>query len=242
MDNQNFIYTALTWDTAFFGYKVGRLEGKIGSAQDVFTAEKLLHDNHSVCTYYSTTEAIDTENLLGATMHWTMADRKIVFLKTIQNSVQIYNQIRPYSKETADLIKLGDLAIQSGIYSRFNIDERIGKNQFEALYREWMKNSLDRKIAREVLIYWVDNNPAGFVSLGQKQDRGDIGIIAVDHQFRGKGIGKELMKAAEKWFADNGYSQLQVVTQEDNKPACSLYERMGYKIESKSYIYHIWDN
>jgi dTDP-4-amino-4,6-dideoxygalactose transaminase len=30
------------------------------------------------------------------------------------------------------------------------------------------------------------------------------------------------------------------VRQGDNKPACSLYESLGYKVDSMEYFYHIW--
>ena len=63
---------------------------------------------------------------------------------------------------------------------------------------------------------------------------------AVDSIFRGKGIGRILFENAEKWAFENGYNEIQIVTQGDNKPACSLYESLGYKVDSMEYFYHIW--
>jgi dTDP-4-amino-4,6-dideoxy-D-galactose acyltransferase len=77
------------------------------------------------------------------------------------------------------------------------------------------------------------------VTVGEKKHRGDIGIIAVDTEFRGKGIGTALMQSAESWLAKLNYKSMQVVTQGDNKPACKLYENCGYTIESVEYFYHI---
>src|SRR5690606_14128178 len=95
-------------------------------------------------------------------------------------------------------------------------------------------------IAHEVLVFLENSVPSGFVTLGEKKDRADIGIIAVDQNHRGKGIGKALMSSAEKWASDKGYNSIQVVTQGDNVPACLLYESCGYKVESVAFFYHIW--
>ena len=108
------------------------------------------------------------------------------------------------------------------------------------MYTLWMINSINRKIAKEVLVFTEGNDIAGFVTLGEKNNRADIGIIAVDLNFRGKGIGKTLMYSAEKWFSNLGYQSIQVVTQGDNSPACRLYESCGYKVDTVSYFYHIW--
>ena len=58
------------------------------------------------------------------------------------------------------------------------------------MYALWMINSLNRQIAREVLVFSDNNDLSGFVTLGEKNTRADIGIIAVDHISRGKGMGK----------------------------------------------------
>ncbi len=91
-----------------------------------------------------------------------------------------------------------------------------------------------------MLVFSADKEIDGFVTLGQKNNRGDIGIIAVDGKQRGKGIGKSLMLSAEQWFANHGYTDMQVITQGGNEAACRLYESCGFTIEKTEYVYHIW--
>ena len=95
-------------------------------------------------------------------------------------------------------------------------------------------------MAKEVFIYQENQIIAGFVTLGEKKSRAEIGIIAVDNNYRGKGIGKSLMFAAENWFAGKKYNEIRVVTQGDNLPACRLYESCGYKTDNVEYFYHLW--
>lgn len=133
-----------------------------------------------------------------------------------------------------------NLAIQSGVFSRFNIDKMIGRDKFEELYRIWIIKSVNREIANEVIVYNHNDDIAGYLTIGEKNNRADLGMGAVDSKYRGKGIGRILFENAEKYAFDQGYEDIQIVTQGDNIPACKLYEKLGYSIESKEYFYHIW--
>ncbi len=156
----------------------------------------------------------------------SLVDSKTTFSKDINSELQIHSSVSSIGIDDFDK-NIVDLAIQSGIYSRFNADPKIGKEKFEELYTLWIKNSLDRKIASEVFAFKEAGKITGIVTLVEKNGIADIGIISVDHTHRGKGIGKILMQSAESWFGNQGYAAIQVVTQGQNLPACKLYEACG---------------
>lgn len=52
--------------------------------------------------------------------------------------------------------------------------------------------------------------------------------VAVHPEFRGKGVGTSLMKAAEK-IAENRYQYLTLAVMENNTTALGLYQKLGYK-------------
>ena len=98
-------------------------------------------------------------------------------------------------------------------------------------------------MALEVLVYSVDEVLAGFITITNKSKTlTDIGLVAVDPKFQGKGIGGVLVEAAEKYSFVNGYKEIQVVTQEYNKNAVKLYQKKGFDLYNKTYIYHYWRN
>lgn len=222
----------LKWDSDFFGYKVARLSSSVASGAALVTAYRT-----GVELLYW---ANQTERQVCSDFYdFNLVDCKTIYYKTIGNSLPQEASIKAFegSKPTAALIAL---AIESGAFSRFNVDKKIGRDAFEALYQRWIEASVEKKIAKEVLVLEEAGRLAGFVTLGEKNGRADIGIIAVDADFRGKGIGKKLMQAAESWFVAAGYETMQVVTQGDNAAACRLYESCGFAVEEVSYFYHAW--
>jgi GNAT superfamily N-acetyltransferase len=76
----------------------------------------------------------------------------------------------------------------------------------------------------------------GFLSLQRHfSEAWDINCIAVDLEYRGKGIGRTLQKCAEEWLVGLGATILQVKTLAESHPSTSyaetrkFYESMGYK-------------
>jgi len=225
-------FEILQWDSDFFNFKVAKINNGV-LLNDAFF-EKLHHENVQLAYYSSKNKLTETSNEYYT---FGLVDEKVTFLKEIEQSPLIRNT-ESYSEKYPDK-QLINLAIESGIYSRFNVDPKIGKKKFEELYTQWIIKSVSKEIADDVLVYKTGGKIAGFVTIGQKNGRADIGIIAVDKDYRGKGIGKTLMKTAENFYF-NKLKLIQVVTQGDNLPAIKLYEGCGYKIEKVEFLYHLW--
>lgn len=230
----------LDWDTSFFGFKVSKVSDVINSKSELVELLDLIKDKGIKLTYYSSENELNSVPGGLGELDIKKVDRKITFEKTIDQKCEYHSCIESFHKDFPNQ-KLIDLAIESGVHSRFRFDERIDKVKFEDLYRQWITNSVNRKIANEVLIFVKDNEIAGFVTIGDKMGHAEIGMIAVDNAFRGKGIGRALMSGAEKWSFEHQYDHIVVVTQAANLAACGLYQNCGYQVKSKEYFYHIWN-
>ena len=236
----SFTLNKLAWDSDFFDFSVGKIEGTLKNNSDLMLLESLTKSNGILLCYYSATQEIPSSFHKSKRLEFALVDKKVTYRKKINLKI---GEMGPYVSavnELENIKKLEDLAIQSGVYSRFNVDKRIEREKFEELYRLWMRNSINRTIAKEVLVYTIKGNIAGSVSLAEMHQTADIGIIAVDSSFRGKGIGKELMNSAERWFFKKGYKDIRVVTQGNNEAACKLYESCGYSLEGSELYYHVW--
>ncbi len=90
----------------------------------------------------------------------------------------------------------------------------------------------------ELFIAWEQKRMAGFILLAPFGLAGSpyVASIAVAAEARGKGIGSQLLRFAEKRFADRGHIFLLVSS--FNQRAQELYRRHGYEFvgELKNYI------
>jgi len=234
-------YQILDWDTNFFGITVARINKKKLSKQELLNVLLKLKANNIRLVYYLSDHFVE-KNIIKE-FNGNLADHKTTF--SIDFKLQDWSKdpldyvVEPYS-QSSPIKDMEDLAVQSGKYSRFSVDKNIPREKFLTLYTTWINRSLRKEIAEEVLIIRESNQVVGLITLGNKNGRGDIGLIAVDKKYRGKKYGEKLVRAAQLWFVKNGYNFGQVITQESNVPACNLYKKCGYTLKKVEYFYHFW--
>ncbi len=71
-----------------------------------------------------------------------------------------------------------------------------------------------------------------FELLEGRPDLAHVVDIRVKPSFRGKGVGKALVKAAMKWASAKGCTELRVETQDINVDACRFYAACGFHLLS----------
>jgi dTDP-4-amino-4,6-dideoxy-D-galactose acyltransferase len=233
----------LKWDSNYFGYGVASI------IEDKCTYQKLikiLHDlkSKNIRLVYWASDPDDSVSQEAAKKAGGfLADRKTVFLKTLwdfdENCPDSRNIITEYTKNEVndDLIQLG---IAGGEFSRFKRDSNISTAQFEGLYKLWIINSVNKKAADIIHVSYLGEKITGLVISKQKGDRGIASLLAVDKIMRGKNLGTDLIKKSLSWSKKQGCSYGSLATQFDNEPACQLYKKLGYTIESIQNLYHFW--
>lgn len=241
--NKNF--EILSWDSEFFGFKVGRILAPRLTVVELENALIALK-KEGVTLLYWPSDPLDLQSQDAAQIcNGFLADKKVTYLIESKNIILQSNCCKSHlivDEYTDELptAELEDLAIQAGIYSRFKIDPRIPDNQFTDLYKLWILNSVNKKMADAVLVARSEDKIIGMVTVGKKGKRADIGLIAVDASMRGKNVGMALVSAAQDWALKNGFGFAQVVTQGENLAACRLYEKCGYHVDKIENIYHFW--
>ena len=232
-------YQLLTWDTDFFGIKTGRIiPTSLQENQLASILTEMRQKGFQLVYWASEHQCVyDFQSYSGQ-----LVDKKTSFDINLQNinpdsmplpKTEPYSSSLPYSQ-------LEKLAIQSGIFSRFALDNRFPHEKFTALYKTWIRRSVSGEMANEVLVIRKNNHIAGMVTLLNKNGVGDIGLIAVDGEFRGRKFGQQLVWDALRWFVQHGCHTAHVVTQGDNLPACRLYEKCGYQVIKIEFYYHFW--
>lgn len=110
--------------------------------------------------------------------------------------------------------------------------------RFSAAARGWIESSLAsaHEAGHAVLIALLDGRVAGLVSLVERRHfTGEmdayIGELVTDEALEGRGAGRALITAAERWAAGRGLSRITLDTGAGNSRARRFYEWIGFEEE-----------
>jgi dTDP-4-amino-4,6-dideoxy-D-galactose acyltransferase len=146
--------------------------------------------------------------------------------------------LRPW--EEADLPPLYEIARVSHRDSRFYFDAGFPRGRCDDLYQIWVKNSC-AGFADALLVAGESGRAAGYITCQIAPDgHGKIGLMAVGEEFRGRGLGQDLVSGALQWFASRGVPRVSVVTQGRNFAAQRTYQRCGFETGCIEIWYHRW--
>jgi streptothricin acetyltransferase len=75
----------------------------------------------------------------------------------------------------------------------------------------------------------VDGNPAGRIRMMRWWNRfAYVEDLVVNPEYRGMSIGRKLLERGIQWARENDFPGVMLETQEDNVPACTLYQSCGF--------------
>ena len=224
------IITYLPWDSTFFGLKIGTINWD--SKMSKHCVEK-----HAIASAYDLVYVFAPHTMLG--IDYKHVDSKVIYSKLLTiGKVDVSVKIVEENSERNDLYRL---ALISGVYSRFRIDDKFPKGSYERMYKEWMDKSINGELADYVFEYKENDETKGMITVKVNQSIATIGLIAVDYDAQGKGIASKLIQTVENYLYQIGtVKTINVATQLANHSACHLYEKNGFTISTITDIYHYW--
>ena len=223
------------WDSDFFGYEIYEYKPQIFDSA-------LLIDNLGELEQLEILllSIASSEELSSLADGIILADTKVLFKKQLHT--EVYNSgcnIFSFPSD-GDFTLLVPLALRSGAFSRFKNDQQFNNNEFERLYTEWIRVSVNRKIADEIFVYSLNEQIVGLITIALHGKCAKIGLLAVEDNHQNEGIGKKLIAASSDYASKNGCLEIEVVTQIANTQACKFYKKSGFEINNIEYIYHMW--
>ena len=224
----------LHWDSDFFGLRIAK--AVVASDEDIVA---LSREEENLRNHYDLIYIFSEPSLKIPFENARLADRKAVFSLSTPKHFEINPAIVSWDTSIAS-DALISLALVSGKYSRFKLDDSFPAGSYERLYTRWIKQSVNKAMATDVFCYMVDDAPRGLVTLDFRDGQGTIGLVAVDEEYQHRGIGKALIKYAVSYVHEHQGERLTVATQMDNEPAFRLYSRCGFSLVSVTKIWHWW--
>ncbi|ATC64727.1 hypothetical protein CMV30_12575 [Nibricoccus aquaticus] len=233
----------LPWDTNFFGFRIGRV--KDSQLTEISTAAILeWSEKQNIRCLYFSGDGTHAETLqLAFRAGFQFIDVRVELALSLE-STSAYSEPEDVirSASPTDLGNLQALARKSHYDTRFFKDLGFPRHRAQDLYGEWIQRDL--KIHHVIMATCPGerDRPAGYITcqIDPEIRQGRIGLIAVDTQSQGKGIGRALVHAGLNWFRASHCSIVNVATQASNLPALRLYQAVGFRHIESSVWFHHW--
>jgi ribosomal protein S18 acetylase RimI-like enzyme len=220
-------FEVLPWDSEFFGFRVGRLYAESLTPEVAAEAKQWCHDNDISCLYFlGTAESMDKPG------GFYFVDERVTCRWDARPVEKTSPSVRPF--EPADLAALQDIARSSHRDTRFYRDPEFDRGRCDELYATWITRSCQGG-ADTVLVATDRGQPAGYLTCCGNS----IGLVAIAESARGRGLGTQLVTAAQRYFYDSGAVCADVVTQGRNQAARALYLRCGFRLVNSQHWYHL---
>ena len=238
----------LTWDSEFFGRKIGSVRGTRLNAAQMTEVMRWAEEVNVDCLYLLA-DPTDPETIrLAERNQFYFQSVRMVLERSLQTLDDILlppaEGITLRSGTPSDLPHLRPSARSAYHLTRFFTDPCFPRERSAELYDIWLTKNLHHEMADEVVVAEVDGRPVGYTSCqlakGADSREGVIQLVGVDETMRGGRIGQRVLVQACAWLRDHGMTTVSVTTQGHNVPAVRFYERLGFMTRHVQFWYHKW--
>lgn len=232
----------LEWDSAFFQKRIGRVNSSNMSHQNADAVDVWAIKNHIDCVYYLA-DGLELTFARAAESHnYHLMDLRVTFnidLRYTKIESLKDTKIRPAVQ--GDIAELKRMASEYHEISRFFADDHFERSKCRELYELWIERDF-KEANRFLWVYEEQGKIAGYTSatIDLRDKKAYIGLVGVNPQFRGHGIGLHLQLEVANQLRQLGVNNVEVVTQGRNIIAQNLYQKSGYCLQSIDLWYHKW--
>jgi GNAT superfamily N-acetyltransferase len=242
----------LPWDSAFFGVSIARARKSQLDESSCRAMVEWCVSRRIECLYFlCSLDDSATQRLLNEHGFQSVGVR--VTLVRPAGSDIAGDSARFRTARPEDIPRLRAIALTSHRDTRFHADRHFDPARCDELYATWIEKSV-QGYATHVIVAERDAAAVGYVTLHvdekapapSKRQRVEgasrtarIGLFAVDEQWRGRGIGRDLLRHAGQLLLKEGVGDTSVVTP-GSAGALTLYKSAGFRTTDESLWYHRW--
>ncbi|RKX93179.1 MAG: hypothetical protein DRP84_08885 [Spirochaetes bacterium] len=220
----------LEWDTKFFGRPSYLIEGR----EDILTIDSI---GKSFITAKVDMGDVD--------FIFDLQKKGFVFID-VEVSLKFhikYSEIINYCRNIDCVVKsvkvntgLPYLELGSAFHlTRFHMDPNIASGKANELWISYLRNFLPNE-NRKMYVTYLGEKAVGVILSTRQEGIAVISFMAVLPEYRGKGIGSQLIAYVVR---DNNYEVI-TGTQSRNIPALNFYINNGFRIYKTKAVLHRW--
>lgn len=264
-NGENYKCFRLTWDTEYFQVPSSRINlyGAVNKEAQLKIKEFANHFDFT--TIYNFDNNKENNNWIGNETKAFLADMNIQFIKKLSNEPKepkeledLEGQEEAKALEDSEKLEESDdktevfhsyirnqrilsIAREAFEHSRFFNDSRLPEEQALQIYQQWTEHAFEKE-EKYFVIAKDKEEITGFIlfSMNVEYTAATIELIAVDKYFRGRGVGKALIKTMESYVMKKGIFQIKVGTQINNTSAIQFYSALGFQYNNCNAVYHLW--
>ena len=237
----------LPWDTEFFRCRIARVCGNTLRPEPAAQIDEWSQRHRIRCLYFLS-RMDDPATIQIAEQHgFGLVDIRVTFEQAHMRSPDparsdLSGGVNLRPAQPGDTAALQAIARTAHGATRFFNDSHFPRQRVEDLYSTWITLEVQGRARIVLVAASAANQPLGYVSchLDPVNGKGQIGLVGVKAEERGKGIGKNLVLAALDWFRTQAAREVTVVTQGNNQTAQRLYQRCGFLSRDLQLWYHKW--
>lgn len=117
----------------------------------------------------------------------------------------------------------------------------LSKLHRASFHRGWSAGEFQQLLAeRNVLAHRlrVGKAVAGFIISRTAADEAEILSVAIDTAYRGRGFSRDLLRTHLGYLAGHGLKAVFLEVEENNRPACALYQKAGFRTVGRRECYY----
>jgi dTDP-4-amino-4,6-dideoxy-D-galactose acyltransferase len=224
----------LGWDSAFFGFGVGRLPSGPLSSEEAAKCRREAVTGGIACVYYLAPA--------GDPQSWAHAIANGFSPVDVRIELECDDAFPDVPAEIAgedQIPALQEIASDAFAQSRFFTDRRFPREKARELFSIW----IDRGVREQGFFTTIARDGkdlAAFVSARVSGSAGRVELVAVGEGFRSRGLGRTALKSAVAELGRRGALRVRVATQAANVPAQRLYQAAGFRTVDVGLWLHGW--
>ena len=122
------------------------------------------------------------------------------------------------------------------------LSNQLGYSNSQSDIKKQLSSLIDSNTDKVYVVFLPEGNVVAWihVTIAQRLESGtfaEIGGFIVSEEYRNMGMGKRLLRAAEKWTAKMGLQKLRVRSNIKRKDAAVFYSHMGFSISKNQSVF-----
>lgn len=231
------------FDSKLLNLRVGKLTLRIRSGRDAKNMQRLLKNTNYdlVLIAMEDDNCLAINSLIGQGAH--LSQIKVELSLRLRKLIYLHKfDVKSYSvslndHKPEDKLYLKNLAAELSKNSRFSC-KIFSRGISKRLYEKWLENSLNKKVSNRN--YFLKDNKkdriVGMTTVKVNGNKSEIGLMIIHPRYRGRGLGKYLLREVLRDLSKNHIVSLSLKTELANLRALNFYGSFGFELKRSLFL------